>query len=188
VIKIHFNWDILNIKRQRGKVIAVILFAVAFGLVEAMVVVYLRQILATTTHDIFTTAGLLKEQGAKAILVSLGFIVFLRPEVLASWDTLHIEIIRETATIVMLLTLAYVASRFWRERLAYFLLSFGVWDIFYYIWMYYVIHWPRYLFDTDVLFLIPVPWVSPVIVPATISLGMIILSFVFLSVKSVNFK
>ena len=100
--------------------------------------------------------------------------VFLDPAVLSAWDTLHLELFRETATIIMLATIAWVASAIWRERLAFFLLSFGTWDIFYYIWLYLFIGWPNSLLNKDFLFLIPVPWVSWVFVPVGISICMII--------------
>jgi hypothetical protein len=163
-----------NVRKSINKIVAVVIFGIGFGLVEAMVVIYLRQILITSSHDFFSNANYFMQSGVKAQLLSLGFIVFLRPEVLAFWDTLHLEIMRETATIFMLLTLAYVTSDKWKERLAYFLLSFGVWDIFYYFWLAICNGWPRSLMDTDVLFLIPVPWVSPVIVPISISVVMIL--------------
>lgn len=166
-------------KRQLniGKIIAIVLFGIAFGLVEAMVVIYLRQVLTTSSHDIFMHA---KDLGTKAMLISLGFVVFLKPEVLSFWDTLHLELFREAATIIMLLTLSYVAGKAWRERFAYFLLSFAVWDIFYYIWLHLFIGWPKSLFDVDILFLIPVPWVAPVVVPIFISIIMILFSVVLL--------
>ena len=158
-------------RKNIDKIIAVTLFSVAFGLVEAMVVIYLRQILITTVGDIFSQADFLS---TKAQLFSLGFVVFLDPAVLSAWDTLHLELFRETATIIMLATIAWVASAIWRERLAFFLLSFGTWDIFYYIWLYLFIGWPNSLLNKDFLFLIPVPWVSWVFVPVGISICMII--------------
>jgi hypothetical protein len=158
------------------KIIAVFLFGMAFGLVEAMVVIYLRQILASTNHDFFIDAIRWSKEGAKVQLISLGFIFFLKPEVLVWWDTLHLEILRESATILMLLSIGYVTGKSWKSRFAYFLMAFGVWDIFYYIWLFWLNGWPRSLMDIDVLFLIPVPWISPVYVPVLISLLMISVS------------
>lgn len=167
-----------------GKIIVVTIFGICFGLVEAMVVIYLRQILATNSHDFFNNAHSFMSTGAKAQLLSLGFIVFLRPEVLAFWDTLHLEIMRETATIFMLLSIGYISSNYWKDRFAYFLLAFGVWDIFYYFWLTLCNGWPRSLLDVDVLFLIPVPWISPVIIPISISVLMIIISLVIINKSS----
>jgi hypothetical protein len=53
------------------------------------------------------------------------------------------------------------------------LIAFGVWDIFYYVWLNVFIGWPKNLLDPDLLFLIPLPWWGPVIAPILISLFMI---------------
>lgn len=180
-----FQFDKQRIRKYLASIFTVIAFAVSFGLVEAMVAIYLRHILATTSHDIFTNVMSLS---TRASLFSLGFVVFLRPEVLSSWDTLHLEIFREIATVVMLITLAYLAGRNIREKLAYYLLGFGVWDIFYYVWLYLFIGWPKSIYDIDVLFLIPVPWVAPVWVPTLISACMILTSFYLLGAKQVARK
>lgn len=170
-----------EIKEYLDKIIAVALFSIAFGLVEAMVVIYLRQILATTNYDIFTNT---LQLSTKAVLFSLGFVVFLRPEVLSAWDTLHLELFREAVTIVMLISLAWATGKTWREKLAFFLLSFGTWDIFYYIWLNRFIGWPASLLNIDILFLIPVPWMAPIFMPILISLLMIVTSFYLLSYSS----
>ena len=60
-----------------------------------------------------------------------------------------------------------------RQRLAYALVAFGVWDIFYYVWLKVLTGWPHSLLDWDVLFLIPLPWWGPVLAPVLISLLMI---------------
>ena len=84
-----------------------------------------------------------------------------------------VEVLRELATIVMLITVAaVVGKRFW-ERFGYFLMLFGTWDIFYYIWLKATINWPSSLFDWDVLFLIPLPWIGPVIAPLVVAILML---------------
>ena len=40
-----------------------------------------------------------------------------------------------------------------------------------------LLNWPDSLFTWDILFLVPVPWVGPVIAPCIISLSMIVLTF-----------
>src|SRR5207302_4814717 len=45
------------------------------------------------------------------------------------------EVVREGATLVMLLTVGLLAGRTWRSRLGYASLAFGVWDIFYYVFL-----------------------------------------------------
>jgi hypothetical protein len=42
---------------------------------------------------------------------------------------------------------------------------FGIWDLFYYVWLKVCLGWPSSLLTWDVLFLIPVPWVGPVLAP-----------------------
>jgi hypothetical protein len=85
-----------------------------------------------------------------------------------------IELVREAATLVMLLAVGGLAGRTRRTRLAYTAIAFGVWDIFYYAWLKVMCDWPTSLFDWDVLFLLPLPWWGPVIAPASIALLMIV--------------
>lgn len=83
------------------------------------------------------------------------------------------EVIREAATIVMLLTVSWLAGRTLRQRFGYFLIAFGVWDIFYYVFLRFLTGWPRSPFDWDVLFLIPLPWWGPVLAPVCIAFLMV---------------
>jgi hypothetical protein len=127
----------------RGKLTSLIIFAIAMAFVEAAVVVYLR-----------------------ALYYPEGFSIILK-----SLPDLHVrvEMFRELATIVMLMTVAGIAGRKGWERFGYFMILFGVWDIFYYLWLNICISWPRSFTDWDILFLVPVPWVGPVIAPVLIS-------------------
>lgn len=86
-----------------------------------------------------------------------------------------IEVGRELATLVMLLTVGLVAGKKFQSRLGYILLTFGLWDIFYYVWLKVFIGWPRSFMDTDLLFLIPLPWWGPVYAPILISILLIVL-------------
>jgi hypothetical protein len=97
---------------------------------------------------------------------------------------LLIEIVREVATLVMLSAVSYIAGNNFRERLAYFLLSFAVWDIFYYGWLKVFIDWPSSLLDWDILFLIPITWIGPVAAPLICSVTMIVLAMFFLQYDS----
>jgi hypothetical protein len=83
-------------------------------------------------------------------------------------------LIREAATLIMLLIAGLLAGRTWRSRLAYTLIAFGVWDIFYYVFLAVITQWPRSIMDWDVLFLIPLPWWGPVLAPVLIALLMIV--------------
>lgn len=87
------------------------------------------------------------------------------------------EILREFATIIMLITIAILVGRTTLEKFAFFIYSFAVWDIFYYIFLKFLIDWPLSLFTWDILFLIPFTWVGPVIAPVINSFTMITLAF-----------
>src|SRR5205085_9252733 len=82
---------------------------------------------------------------------------------------------RELATLIMLVGVAWLGGRSARGRWGCFLLSFGVWDIVYYIGLHVLIGWPTSLMTMDLLFLIPPHpwWYQPVWVPVAISLAMI---------------
>ena len=84
------------------------------------------------------------------------------------------ELVREVATLVMLLAVGILAGRNWRTRLGFSAVAFGVWDIFYYVFLKIMCGWPHSLLDWDILFLIPLPWWGPVIAPVFISLLMIV--------------
>jgi hypothetical protein len=86
----------------------------------------------------------------------------------------NVELWREASTLVMLTTLGLLAGRTWRRRAGYAALAFGVWDIFYYVFLRLISGWPRTLLDWDVLFLLPLPWWGPVLAPVSIALVMIV--------------
>ena len=46
-----------------------------------------------------------------------------------------VELPRELATIVMLFAVGFLAGRTWRRRMGYAAIAFGVWDIFYYVFL-----------------------------------------------------
>lgn len=82
---------------------------------------------------------------------------------------LTVEVLREGATIVMLVIIAMLAAARARERSAVFLWTFALWDISYYAGLWATIRWPGSLSAPDVLFLIPVPWVAQVWFPLLVS-------------------
>jgi hypothetical protein len=159
-------------KNLAVKLILVTIFAIAMAYLEAAVVVYLREIFSITS--VLPTA---QAVGKPDIMVNLGVIAFLKFssafKILSNSKILFIEIGREAATIIMLSTIAWIAGKKLKDKLAYFLWIFAVWDIFYYIWLYLIIKWPPSILTIDVLFLIPCPWVAPVILPLAISVLMI---------------
>jgi len=85
-----------------------------------------------------------------------------------------VELCREAATLVMIATLGMLAGRTSRRRVGYAALAFGVWDIFYYVFLRLISGWPKTLLDWDILFLLPLPWWGPVLAPVSIALVMIV--------------
>ena len=124
-----------------------ITYAVAMAYVEAAVVVYLR-----------------------ALYYPHGFAFPLAP---MAPDVVAIEIGREAATLVMLSGVAMLAGSERWDRCLAFCVGFGVWDLFYYVWLWVLLGWPPSLLTWDVLFLIPVPWIGPVLAPAIVSLVLV---------------
>ncbi|MCC7502332.1 MAG: hypothetical protein IT229_07365 [Flavobacteriales bacterium] len=96
------------------------------------------------------------------------------------------ELFRELATMVMLLAPGALLTRRALERFAWFIYCFGVWDIFYYVFLKAILNWPATLLDWDILFLVPVPWVGPVLAPVIVSLGMILLGLVILRARDLE--
>jgi hypothetical protein len=86
----------------------------------------------------------------------------------------QVELVREAATLMMLATLGMLAGRTRRAQVAYAAVAFGVWDIFYYVFLRLIGDWPKSLFDWDLLFLLPLPWWGPVLAPVCIALLMIV--------------
>ncbi len=129
-------------------------FSVAMGYLESAVVIYLRKI--------FYPEG------------------FVFPLKAIDQHTAMVEIIREAATVIMLAVAGFLAGRTRTERFGFFLFCFGIWDIFFYVFLKLFIGWPESLLTWDILFLIPVTWVGPVIAPVINSLTMIALA-VFIS-------
>jgi hypothetical protein len=121
------------------------LFGIAFGFVEAAVVVYLR-----------AATGLWPDAQAKAFVAI--------PESL-----LRIECFREAATMVMLGAIALLVGQSIKAKTVAFLWTFAFWDIFYYVWLRLTIGWPTSFLNSDLLFLIPVPWVAQVWFPLLVS-------------------
>lgn len=81
-----------------------------------------------------------------------------------------VELTRELATLVMLVAVGMLAGRNWRTRIGYAVMAFGIWDIFYYVFLKIICGWPHSLLDWDILFLLPMPWWGPVLAPLLISL------------------
>jgi hypothetical protein len=85
-----------------------------------------------------------------------------------------VELVREGATLLMLVMTGMLAGRTWRARLSYAAIAFGSWDILYYVFLRIISGWPTSLFDWDILFLLPLPWWGPVLAPVCIASLMIV--------------
>lgn len=153
----------------------VVIFAIAFAFVEAAVVVYLRHLLG---------ANFTPQVDRSEILFLTPGIAFLEPQtavkIITDTALLNVERVREAATLVMLILIAALAGKLFWEKVAFFFLAFGVWDIFYYVFLRLTIDWPKSFWDLDIFFLLPSPWLGPVFVPILISTILIIGSLVYL--------
>lgn len=95
-----------------------------------------------------------------------------------------IEIGREFFSLVILVAVACLAGWEPKARVACFVILFGIWDIFYYVFLKLIIDWPASLLTWDLLFLIPVPWVAPVIAPVLVSMAFIVGGFLVLRMSA----
>ena len=134
------------VRRAKGGVLFWLgLYGVSMAYLEAAVVVYLRRIYyGDNMLELFP----LRVWEAADLLTELG---------------------REAATLVMILAVAALASRGFGRRLAAFFFIFGVWDIFYYVWLKVLIGWPTSWLEWDILFLIPWAWLAPWTTPAAVA-------------------
>jgi len=133
--------------------VVVVIFAVAFAYIEAAIVVYLREIFYPDGFAFPLPNLLAFDPAQKSLLLT--------------------EIGREAATLVLILTAACLFGRNRRQRFAYFMTIFAVWDIFYYVWLKILLNWPTSIMDWDILFLIPTTWASAVLYPVIISIIML---------------
>jgi len=105
------------------------------------------------------------------VLVLMGNLVLLtRPRTVSR--LVRIELGREISTIIILLSVGIIAGRKKIHKFCFFIIAFGIWDIFYYIWLYVMLGWPENLMTWDLLFYVPLPWVGPVITPVLIAIAM----------------
>jgi hypothetical protein len=135
------------------RLLIAIVFSMAFGYIESAVVVYLRALFHpngfTFPMEVFGATP----EGKRLVLTEVG---------------------REAATFVLIGTAAWLFGNVRQERIAYFLIIFAIWDVFYYVWLKVLLDWPAALMDWDILFLIPVVWASPVLYPVLVSAAMFV--------------
>ena len=136
------------------------IFGIAFGFLEAIVVVYLR--------EIHYPNG------------------FSFPLTLLDPQMLKVEIVREFCTIIMLASVGWILGKTSGEKFSFFIFVFGVWDIFYYVALKIFLDWPETILEWDVLFLIPITWIGPVLAPVICSIGMILIALIYVYLHEKN--
>lgn len=129
----------------------VCLFALTMAYFEASVVVYLREL-----YYPYGFSFPLTDIPDKILIVELG---------------------RESASLLMVFSVAWAAGRTLPRRVGFFLIVFAVWDIFYYVFLRLFLGWPVSLLDWDILFLIPFPWIAPVLAPVLASVSMFLMGW-----------
>ena len=133
----------------RATAVVVLVYAGAMAYLEAAVVVYRQLALGGQVGVLFPLPA--SETG----------------------NLLAIEVGREVATLVMIAAVGLLVGRTWLERLAWSAVVFGAWDIGYYAWLHVFSGWPPTLDTTDLLFLVPIPWVGPVWSPVAVSAALV---------------
>jgi hypothetical protein len=116
-----------DVKFPFRTLIIVTSFFIALGYIESAVVIYMRE-----------------------ILYPAGFQFPLAP---IKIDLAITEIIREAATLVILVCIGFITGRTFSEGFAWFLYSFAIWDLFYYVFLKLLIGWPESLLTFDILFI-----------------------------------
>jgi hypothetical protein len=138
-------------QRMLKRLLIAIVFSMAFGYIESAVVVYLRALFHPNGFTFPMGVFDATPEGKRLVLTEVG---------------------REAATLVLIFAAAWLFGNVRQERIAYFLIIFAVWDVFYYVWLKVLLDWPASLMDWDILFLIPMVWASPVLYPVLISIVM----------------
>jgi len=154
-------------------VIALLVFGTAFGYLEAAVVSYLRLLHEPARQRFYPG----RPPGELFPLLTLEQLRAAGP---AQTQTLLIEMGRETATILMLGAIALAVARTAGEWAAAFVIAFGTWDVAFYVFLKVLLGWPASVFTWDILFLVPVPWVGPVLAPVLVSAAMIVVGILHL--------
>ena len=137
------------------KIIALMAYALAMALVEAAVVMYLRELY-------YPKGFFIKSAQDLAVMPA---------------QILRVELWREAATIIMLAIVGFLSFNKIKEKLWAFVFAFSLWDIGYYLFLYIFLRWPPSLSANDVYFLIPWPWIGPVWFPILLFSVLGIISF-----------
>jgi len=136
----------------------VALFAVAMAYLESAIVVYLREIWEIG-DTLFPVMPIFAPETQRLLIIEVG---------------------REAATLVMFVCIAFAVARTRAQWWAVVIIAFGVWDVFYYVWLKVFLAWPASLATWDVLFLIPGQMTGPVYAPVSVSALMVLAGVLFL--------
>lgn len=147
--------------------LAVLLFGVAFGYLEAAVVTYLRALHEPVRRHYYPG----RPASELFPLLTLEQTRSAAPEQIR---VIVIEVGREASTLLMLAALALAVSENAAQWAAAFVIAFGTWDLVFYAGLKLLLDWPASLLTWDILFLIPVPWAAPVLAPSLVSAAMIV--------------
>jgi hypothetical protein len=150
----------------KHKIIWLSIFAIAMSVLESAIVVHLRQIYySENILNIFPVSPVL----IRDFIIELG---------------------REAATVFMILAVAVLTEKKKVMRVfACFVFVFGLWDIFYYIWLKIFINWPLSWLEWDILFLVPWIWAGPWLCPALIALAFVVWgAWIIISEKDFRFS
>lgn len=152
----------MAMKQLKNNLIVLAIFSIAMGFLESAVVVYIREIYYPNGFEF--------------------------PLVPFDSEIMVTKLLREATTLVMLISISVISGKDFNQRFAMFLYSFGIWDIFYYVFLKLLVDWPASLLTWDILFLIPVPWIGPVLAPILLSLTMITLALMVLFLSEKYYK
>jgi hypothetical protein len=150
------------------------IYAAAFGMVEAAVVIYIRKNLGMAPGIDYPAGWAAKQLPFNSASIT---------GELRAHRFLPVELWREVATLLLLLGAACGAGRTAWERLGLFGFTFAVWDLTYYFWLFVWSGFPRSVFDTDIYFLLPVALYGPVWLPL---IGMTIIALISLRLLRVK--
>lgn len=150
-----------------GKLFWWFVFAASFGYVEAVTVIYLRQLGNMPTGidyaEIFRMRGLTFDSATiSAEMRRMGI--------------LNIELTREIATLLLLASATIAGGRNRRERWGLFGFTFAIWDLSYYLYLALWTGFPESLLETDIYFLVPIAWYGPVWFPVLVVMPAILIA------------
>ncbi len=160
---------------MKGKILNLTIFSLAFALIEAAVVVYLRQIFPLESLQEI-------DPNRIEIFLKTPFIVFFKnPEkIFGNTWIINLEKLREIATLVVIASISLISGKNKLEKFIHFFYIFSLWDLGYYLFLKIFLDWPKNIFDLDIFFLVPFGWLGPVILPLTFFSLTFLISLLFL--------